>query len=598
MGQMTPYPIALPNQGIDISKPEQFLEAAYSPYSRNMEFYNELLQGRLGNTKFDTAALSGPVLLIDQYWKFTGSYDLIFATTKDIYKYDFGNSRYDILTPVYQTGTIEIQAGTPTIVRGTGTSWTTGNVKAGDFIKIGSGSIHTGSTWYEVASLNVGSQQITLTASGPTTAAGTAYVLRQIFNGTNTDIWQGKNFLDDAEGEVFIMVNGVDHPVWYNDSGQVQQFSALPTDFTSAKYLQVFGNRIVFLWTREAGQNQPIRYRWSAVANFQSYNDLDFQDLEKPTPAFWIKGSYIKGDFMIIPKESGAYVVSHIGGDEVFATDFSSTFAGNFSAYSILPLETGAFYFGYDNRFRFWNQIRDETPFDDIFDYLLSLSPSNSEYIFGYQVEGKKQLRWALPYDSVNMVSPVLVYDYGRQIIEIWDYTHRSWIRSIGEYLLVSDLYVDDPFWDDLYVDEESGFWDDRTFLANAPIILYGCEDGYVRKADIGSTDDGYAYTRRFRTKRVDFGEPHMRKRLWKQQWWMEAQTAGEVTLEIKRDDANAFEPLTKTIPLTNAGKDKVKYPVTWNKDFENAQFQLSATNQFNLLGFINWFSEKGKVVA
>ena len=242
-------PIFLPNQGIDISKPEQFLQQQYSPHSRNMEFYNELLQGRLGLAKFDQVALSGPVTVIDQYWKFTSSYELMFGTTKDIYKYDFTNSRYDILTPLYTTGTIEIQAGTPTIVRGTGTSWTSGNVKAGDMIKIGSGSVHTGSTWYEVLSVDVGTQQITLTANGPTTAAGAAYVLRQCFTGANTDVWQAVQFLDDVEGEVWIATNGKDKPIWYNGTGQVQVFQTaeLPTDFTSAKFVQIFFNRIIWL---------------------------------------------------------------------------------------------------------------------------------------------------------------------------------------------------------------------------------------------------------------------------------------------------------------------------------------------------------------
>lgn len=594
------YPVFLPNQGIDLSKPEQFLQNQYSPLSKNMEFYNEKLQGRLGLVKFDEAQLSGPITVIDQFWKFTSAYDLLFGTTKDIYKYDFSNTRFDILTPLYTTGTIEIQAGSLNIVRGTATSWTSANVKAGDFIKIGSGSVHTGSTWYEVESLDALNQQITLTTDAVVTAASTAYVLRQCFTGTGTDIWQAVQYLDDAEGEVWIATNGKDKPIWYNGTGQVQVFQTaeLPTDMTAAKYVIIFFNRIVWLWTREGGQNQPIRMRCSEVANFKSYDDLNVWDLELPTAAYWITGAYLKGDYLIVCKEAGAYVGRHIGGDDIYDFEYASTFFGNFSPFSIVPMDTGAYYFGYDNRFRNWNGLRDDTPFDAIFDYLITLDPTDSEFIYGYRVEGKKQIRWTLPYDTTNGISPMIVFDYGRSIIEIWEYTHGSWIQSIGEYLVVEDLYVDDPAWADLYVDEENGFWDERKFLANAPVILYGSEDGYVRKADTGNLDDGQTYTRQLRFKRFDYENPARNKRLWKQQWWFESRASGSVSLKIKLNDAGSFEAAQKIISLIDDTRDKIKATITWNKQFENAQFELTATSQFELLGFLNWIFDKGKVVA
>jgi len=592
----TIFPIALPNAGIDISKPEQFLDQSFSPYSRNMEFYNEALRGRTGLTKFSETALSGPCLLADQYWKFTGSADQLFCSTKDVYKYDFANSRFDILTPIYSTGTIEVQVGTPTIVRGTGTSWSGSNVKAGDFIRLSSGATYTtAQTWYEVLSVNVGLQQITLTAAAPTTAAGTSYALRQTFTGTTYDVWHSKQFLDDAEGEVWLATNGVDTPIWYNGTGQVQFITGLPTGFTTAKYINVFFNRVIWAWTREGGQNQPIRLRWSDVANFQSYQDDELFDLDAPTAAYWIKGTYVKGDYLIVPKEAGAYVISHIGGDDIFNPVFYSTFNGNFAADSIVEMDRGAYYFGTDNRFRNWDGLADSTPFDDIFEYLNALDPTLSEFIYGHQVKQRKQVRWALPYDSLNDISPVLVYDYGRSIIELWDYMHGSPIRCIGEYREVNDLYVDDPDWADLYVDEVEGFWDDRRFLANAPVVIYGCEDGYIRKADIGNTDDGVAYTRTFDTKRLDFTAPHRRKRLDKQQWWFDSQTSGEVTLKILRDDKTGYEAASKTLSLINPGYDKAKVFVTWGKSFENAKFRISSTSPFTLYGFINWLYPKGK---
>ena len=112
------YPVFLPNRGPALNAPEEFLIDQFSPYSRNLQFTRELLEGRAGLTKFDTEALPDRVMLIDQYWKFTGTWYLMVATKRDIFSYDFGNTRFDILTPQYAVGTIEIAAGSLDTVTG------------------------------------------------------------------------------------------------------------------------------------------------------------------------------------------------------------------------------------------------------------------------------------------------------------------------------------------------------------------------------------------------------------------------------------------------------------------------------------------------
>jgi hypothetical protein len=156
-------PTFLPNKSIILNKPEEFLKNQFSSDgSRNMEFYEEELRGRLGLLKFDTTALSGPVLLMDQFWKYDGTWSFLICTTKDIYEYDFTNSVYDILTPLLiGTGVNSISIGTGAsayIVIGTGVNFTTEGIKAGDFIKIGTGSVNQEATWYEVATKDSATQ--------------------------------------------------------------------------------------------------------------------------------------------------------------------------------------------------------------------------------------------------------------------------------------------------------------------------------------------------------------------------------------------------------------------------------------------------------
>src|SRR3990167_6480723 len=185
-------PTFLPNKGIKTDAPEELLLDQISPYSRNMEYLNELIQGRTGLSKFNSTALTGRVMLQFRFVRANQNAYNLFFTTTDIYVYDFANSRFDILTPVYTTGTIEILSGTPTIVTGTGTTWTT-NTKAGDYIKIGAGSIHTGSTWYKILTVD-SNTQLTLTASAAAVGAGSAYVIRKTYTGGNTDFWTCTKF--------------------------------------------------------------------------------------------------------------------------------------------------------------------------------------------------------------------------------------------------------------------------------------------------------------------------------------------------------------------------------------------------------------------
>ena len=106
-----PYPVFLPNKGPVLDKPKEFLQDGISSHSRNMELFNEMIQGRPGLSKFLDVTLSGYVLAQPKLKGFDNTKYNLFCTPKDIYSLDYSNSRYDILTPTYTTGTIEIKTG-------------------------------------------------------------------------------------------------------------------------------------------------------------------------------------------------------------------------------------------------------------------------------------------------------------------------------------------------------------------------------------------------------------------------------------------------------------------------------------------------------
>lgn len=582
-------PIFLPNKGQVLDVPEEFLLESVSPYSRNVEYYNELLQSRLGLEKFSNTALSGRVML--QFLLKLANDDTfnLFFTPKDIYVYDFTNSRFDILTPTYTTGTITISAGSLNIVTGSGTSWSA-NLKAGDYIKIGSGGIHTGSTWYEIQSVD-SDTQVTLTSNAVETTAGTAYVARKIFNGGNADFWTCTKFTDSSLGDIIVATNGVDTPVYWPGSGQVVAITGLP-DGMKAKYVASFKDRVVFAWTVEGGNNQPERVRASDVANANSYPATLFEDLIDDGSG--ITGMIRFGDYLIVTKEKTFYQGRYVGGDAVFDYDPIAGPEGCKSHRSLVKSREWLYYYCWDKKFHRWNLVTDQVISEEVFKETKNFDPNLEQYITGDNFYHKNQIRWFCPYSSTDYQNYILVFDYKTETVQIWNCGQEQALLSIGSYYLKSDLYLDDAVWGDYYLDEQSGYWDDINYLSAAPVFLYGGYDGYVRKCDTGDYDDAVAFIRVLRFKRLNFQAQHINKRLHKQQWWFEQEAAGSVSLSHYLDDRDSSHPNSKTITLSESGKDIVKRTVTLDIEAENFQPEIQSTCFFALLGFLNYVMPKG----
>ncbi len=587
---MITFPILKPDAGIKLDFPEQFLSKNFSsPYSRNIEYVNGKLQSRLGLEKLDTAALPDDVLVSAQYWKDLNTWFLMFATRRDIAYYDFTNTRFVYLTPMYTTGTIEVKTGELDKVYGSGTSWS-GTLKAGDFIKIGAGNYYSSSTWYEIASVD-SDTLLTLTSNAPITAASTAYAARQTFSGADTALWDETTFEDTAKGTIWIATNGYDTPIYWAGTGQVTALTGLPTGFTAARYVNVFKDRVFFFWCTVSGENCPKLGYWSGIADCEDWTDTDFRLFVEGED--WITGSVVFSNYLIVFKEFKAYVGRWVGGDYTFDFDISTQCIGCYAGHSIIVAEGGVFYYGYDNKFHFFNIIEDMSISDEILEYTKDFNPNLEGNICGDAWEWKNQFRWMVPYGETSVMNAVVVFDYVERIWQIWEYSAANALSCLGSYVSVSQAYVDDTAWASKYIDEETGYWDARQFLAGAPIMIYGGADGYIRKADVGNDDDGSDFTRTFRTKRLDFKRPHIYKRLQKQQWWFEKATAGTVTLKLKKDDNTDYDALTHSIDITSDTKDIVKKNATWNREAASFQFELTATNFFALLGFINTLFEK-----
>jgi hypothetical protein len=591
MAKTIQEPIFFPKNslGIKLDFPEQFLDKAISPYSRNMEYIEGKLQGRAGLTKLDTTALPGAIQVIDQYWLFTGANFLMVLTTKDITYYDFTNTYFVFLNPLYTTGTITIGAGTPTIVAGSGTSWDS-ELKAGDYIKIGTGNVNSDATWYLIDSVDSATQLTLSTAAA--TCSGSAYVARKTFAGESTIPWSTTVFVDKNLSETYLATNGIDAPVRWTGTGQVTNIANLPTGMTAARYVNQFKDRVIWMWTVEGG-NHPQRLRCSDVADCESYDDLDFWDF--PEGQAWITGGVEFADYFVVMRERGARVGRFVGGDDIFDFEVSTVPVGCNASQSIVGANDSIFYYGIDNMFHRFNILREEEVSADILPYTKDFDPNLEQMIFGWDIEWKNHIRWFVPYGSTTKHNACVVYDYARDILEIWEYENSDACSCIGEYLNVTDIFCDDTVWGEYYCDEQQYYMDDRTFLDAAPVLVYGGYDGIIRKADVGANDDGTEYTRLFKTKRLDFRLPNVDKRLWEQEWVFDSEPAGTVTLSLIKGNNLTAEANTKTISLVGATKDKIQAEVTWDKTDDVFQFQVESDNHFAMYGFFNYLMPKGK---
>jgi len=535
--------------------------------------------------------LSGAILLIEQFWKYTGSWYLMVCTQKDIYQYDLANTKYTVLTPTYATGTISVGTGASAlIVTGAGgANFTTGGIKAGDYIKLLAGTSYASDTWYEIASKDSDTQLTLVTA--PVTGA-TAYTIRKCFSGTVTNFWKSKTFQDKNLGDVWIATNGVDTPIVFTGTGQVRPLTGLPSGFVSAKYVDVFHDRLLFLNTIEAG-NQPQRERFGAVADCEAWEDLDFKDFVDDES--WITGSITWNSYHIIFRERDAVVGRWVGGTDIFDYTPNSSCSGVSAANSIVATQKKIHYYSPDSKFHSWNLITEEDIGEVIFPYSVNFDPNLEQYIYGFKVEQKNQIRWFVPHGNPDYMNACVIWDFQNKNMYIWEYKQDQATKVMGEYLNVSDLYVDDDIWGDLYVDEQEGYWDDRQFIDDAPQLIYGGDDGYVRKADIGYKDDGTAYTRVFESTRQSFFLPGIIKRLFRQQFWLNSDIEGSVTISLKKDDSNSFESTTNIISLIDLTRDIIKKNITWNKAAQNFKTKIEATNHFALLGWLNYIFEKGR---
>lgn len=248
-----------------------------------------LLNGKITNENVGyeplfLTPLDGHVLLIDAFLQSNGASVTIFGTATDLYQYDPGTNEPLYLTPRYSTGTVGFTDAS-TLVIGTGTGWTAATVKAGDFIHRGTvDQDDPGEDWFEIASVDIGAQEITLVDPFSGTFPGQVYTIRHTFTATDADHWDTDVFPDAplgttsglAAGDHWFATNNSELVVW---DGIASEVVVLSTDSSglgfSCKALLYYKNMMLYGNLVESGAFKPGNFKNSAIADPENVTTLE-----------------------------------------------------------------------------------------------------------------------------------------------------------------------------------------------------------------------------------------------------------------------------------------------------------------------------------
>ena len=576
--------IFMPTGSQNSKTPAQFLPQQYSAESENAEFRDELLQNRKGVKKWHNTALSGPVLLLEQCNYPSGDEYLIAFTTKDIYYWDSGNEVFKYLTPIYNTGTVAVTNGSK-IITGTDTVWKTGdNTKTGDYFRLG-GLNGATPVWYEVDTVDTDTQITLKVAYAGSNASGEAYTIRKIFTGDRTDYWRFVKFPDADLGTVYVFTNGINQPIyWDGDTGNLAVSIA---NAPIGRYIGVLKGHIILGWIIESGTFTDL-IRWCDNYDITTWTASNY--LQMPEVPGEITGFAPIGDWLMIFRDGAHGILNYIGGKSVYEHEYLMKNLGTKSPSSICSTNNGVLWLGEDLKFHLYTGSKYELLADELSPVLNNLDPEHLNYVVSGYYPTKNQVRWAVPYGNPDDNNKVIMNDQFYGTWHPWVYANGDIICSFGKYLRLTDLYLDDAVYGEYYLDEIDGYLDDNFLLAGVSIPLMGGIDGYVYQADIGVDDDGSSFETTLIFKKFDCDKPSSKKRFFKLQPYVRAETLGNLYVSVKEDDKKTYSA-EQAVNLIDDDNDVIKKMLTFNANGQTLQPKFRIPDPFQMLGFILHYS-------
>lgn len=477
----------------------------------------------LGALRFGAFTLNGPVVLIDNFFLRSGAQRLIFATPTDLYAYDEATEGVSFLTPVENTGTVDVSDADPAVVTSASgpTAFDTNGVKAGDEIAFGaSDETDPAATWHVIASVDSDTQ---LTLSGPVAGAplvGQDYTIRRLFTGDMLDQWETATFLKAAPGDedLWFAVNGVDGVVkWDGNAAHAEFVSGL--GFT-CKTLAVYSNMMIYgnliMDGGEARTASIVNSDVGAPEDVSSGLSEEFRVHDGVDPIVTLA---TLGDSLVIYSDRTMVLAQFVGDPLVFVFRVAVSGLGPISGRLVADFGDYHEFIGPDSQYRFDGVGLEETGFQVWREVLRQRDPNRPALAFSHFDEENGDLIWCVPLTTDPGVG-------GEDIAPPATAFAEHYLEEVGSRDPVPFSRRDFPFtcsgfyerqetltWDTLTQTwQDLNFrWNDQFFLAAFPFNLVGNVDGEIFVINVAQNLDGAALRSFVRFGRRPLGDGRMR---------------------------------------------------------------------------------------
>jgi len=584
---MKSYGIFSPVMGLRKDMPSILLKEAYTPDCRDVIWQQgEVHRIRKRLLEF-TYQFPDKILSINNLFKYSTTEQwLLIFTKRDIAYRDKTNNRFNFINKLYNTGTITIEVANLKKVIGTGTAFST-NVKAGDFLKIGAGEVHSNSTWYEVDSIE--SNTVLYLKTDAVTCSGSAYVVRVTFSGTNLDYWSVINF-----HEKLIATNhGVNNVIVWTGSGQISDLSNCPG---KCWFLYSYNDRVLLIRTIEGGTHYPFRIRWSGLGDETDWggSGSDSGSMEVNEGYGSLQGAAVYKGNLIIFKDEAMIRAWNVEGTLVFNKRILIDGLGTVSPYSIIEMDEGIYFYASDNTFRFFTGLTARIISTEIEAVARNINATFQEYIQATMIAEFNQILWAIPEGDSQINNRIFIYDL--------DFAVNNWTivdmaaAALGYY----ETEVSFDSWNALSVfsnwtDWWWPSWQYKAALQPLPIDLLGGYDGKIYRLNGAEKDAGQDYTG-YQVFETDLGGKKRMAifdRLLMIQAYVRQEASGVLDFHIKRDDEPTWQN-AGSISLVGDREILVReLPVDYvAKIFK---IKISGQNPFKFLGAILKYEEVGE---
>ena len=520
--------VLTPNLGLYLDRPLLSIPARGLSACNNVRLNQGSLSSfNVGWTRWDSYTLNGRVLLIANWFLRSGTQLLIYGTKKDLYNYSSGAQTVAFLTPIYATGTIEVQAGTPTILRGSGTTWSS-NLKAGDEVSLGSATeTDPTATWYVIDTVD-NNTQCTATTAMATTGAGASYTGRKLFTGDDEDFWVTEPFADDQPDneDKLYLTNGVDNLMqWDGSDAQVVDQSGL--GITKIKTMRAFKNSMLFFDYVVSGERRPTAMRKSNTGEPTEVATGDSAEFVIHDGTDPIQAAEIMGDFLAIlshDRDNAHIIMAQFVGDPLEYV-FRDAVVGKGPIARRAVANHGDFleFIGDDALYRFDGVNLSESGRQIWREVLRTASPNRADITFHHWDYERAELHWVVPLttDATPTTGPpekTHVEYYNERVPRDAEvpYLIRDLPATAMGYFERQTALTWDQLTDSW--DEYSFRWDDNFFEAAFPFVLFGTADGKIytlNTADVQDTTALTSFARFPRQVAVDGRHKGLLKRLY-----------------------------------------------------------------------------------